>query len=118
MHNTLVNVLHYFAPLSDSMQECRVWRELSWYKNKISLTFSPTCNEPAESEEVQEGHAGGGQDILVPSRAHGVGQRQREEAGQSQHYQVDGDVGLYWTTAQMCSPYRCRCPEPEIKCQY
>lgn len=107
VHNTWVNVLHYFTPLSDSMQECRVWRDLSWHTNKISLTFSPTCNEPAESEEVQEGHAGRGQDedILVLPRACGVGQRQREEAGHSQHYQVDGDVGLYWTTTQMCSPY-------------
>lgn len=55
---------------------------------------------------MQEGHACRAQDAgkaVIPD-APGVGQRQREDAGCSQDYQVDGDVGLYWTSVQMCNP--------------
>lgn len=56
---------------------------------------------------MQEAHADRAQDEnnAVAPDALGVGHRQREEAGRTQHYQVDGDVGLYWTMAHMCSPY-------------
>lgn len=56
---------------------------------------------------MKEGHAGRAQDanILVLAHAPGVGQSQRQEAGHSQHYQVDGNVWPCWTTAYMHSPY-------------
>lgn len=55
---------------------------------------------------MQECHAGRDQDgdKAVLAGPAGVGQSQREEAGCSQHYQVDGDLGLYCTLAQIYSP--------------
>lgn len=69
-------------------------------RENILVTFSPTCNEPAETEEVQEGDADGahGGDPGPLPVGHDVGHRQREEGGRSQHYQVDGEDRLYWTS--------------------
>ena len=101
------------------MQACRVQRDLSWQKHNIFVTFSPTCNEPAETEEVQDDRADRAHDRnhAVPGVGPGVGQRQRDEAGRSQHYEVNGDVGLYWTTVQMYSPYEAGV-QNQKKCQY
>lgn len=68
--------------------------------------FSPTCYEPGKTEDVKNCHTGCGQDVdrAIIKGAAGVGQSQWEDAVCPQHYQVNGDVGLYGTTCQVCGP--------------
>lgn len=70
------------------------------------VTFPPTCYEPAEIVEVQEGHAARGCMGHKRTLKYGpcVGQQQSKDDGHPHHYQVDGNVGLYWTLFQMFSP--------------
>lgn len=70
------------------------------------MTFPPTCYEPAEIVEVQEGHAarGGMGDKRTLKQGPCVGQQQSKDDGHPHHYHVDGNVGLYWTLVQMFSP--------------
>lgn len=70
------------------------------------MIFYPTCNEPAEIVEVQEGHAARGysKDQRVLKHGSCVGQQQSKKDGHSHHYQVHGNVGLYWTLVQMFRP--------------
>lgn len=91
--NVTVNYVVHYEPTFFSLH------------NFIHLTFSPTCNEPAEIEEVHHTQEGWAQDVwtsLLPCACQ-VGQNQRENAGHPQHNQVDGNVGLHWTFVQMCS---------------
>lgn len=71
------------------------------------VTFPPTCYEPAEIVEVQEGHAARGcmEDKWTLKYGPCVGQQQSKDDGHPHHYHVDGNVGLYWTLVQMFSPY-------------
>lgn len=70
------------------------------------VIFHPTRYEPAEIVEVQEGHAarGNSRDQRVLEHGSCVGQQQSKKDGHSHHYQVNGNVGLYWTLVQMFHP--------------
>lgn len=69
------------------------------------VMFSPTCNEPAEVEEVHDTQSCWGHNARLSTLpcARKVSQNQREDARYTQHDQVNGNVGLHWTIVQLCT---------------
>lgn len=75
-------------------------------KSSEKFFFPHTCYEPGKTEDVKNCHTGCGQDVdrSIIKGAAGVGQSQWEDAVCPQHYQVNGDVGLYGATCQVRGP--------------